>query len=110
MELQVINMDFETISAKDIDKYIGKENTKIIDIRDYEEYKEGHIPTAVNIPYEQLERYMPYLNSYENLILYCERGNISLLASRDLSKIGYRTINIVGGIHAYRGKLSIDEN
>lgn len=97
-------MAFETIRAKDIENYIGKNNVKIIDIRDYREYKQGHIPTAINIPYKEFENRKSQLDHCE-LILYCDRGNLSLFLARDLSKEGYEVKNIYGGIRAYRGKV-----
>ena len=39
------------------------------------------------------------------MILYCERGNLSLLLARDLSNEGYMVKNIYGGLNAYRGYL-----
>ena len=98
-------MSFDTIKTNDIIKYIGMPNVLIIDLRDEDEYYAGHIPTAVNIPYEQLEEKKPYLQQNSLLIFYCDRGNISLLASRDLMKYGYNIKSLYGGIHAYRGKL-----
>jgi rhodanese-related sulfurtransferase len=98
-------MEFETIGAKDIEKYIGKSNVLIIDIRDKDQYKKGHIPTAINIPYREFEYKKCQLPSDRELILYCDRGNLSLFLARDLSKEGFRVKNIYGGIHAYYGKF-----
>jgi rhodanese-related sulfurtransferase len=98
-------MSFETIKTNDITKYIGKANVLIIDLRDREEYMTGHIPTAVNIPYEELEEKKFNLQRNNLLIFYCERGNISLLAARDLMKDGYNIKSLYGGLRAYHGKL-----
>lgn len=103
-------MDFNTIPAKQLNDYIGKYNTVIIDLREEEEYMKGHIPTAVNIPYERLEHYGNKLNKYNEIILYCDRGSSSLLAARSLSKLGYKVINIYGGFHSYRGRVSTEMN
>lgn len=97
-------MAFDTIRAKDINNYIGKSNI-IIDLRDQMEYLEGHIPTAINIPYEDFEKEKYSLSSNVELILYCDRGNLSLILARDLSNEGYLVKSIYGGISAYRGKL-----
>jgi len=98
-------MSFDTIRANDIVKYIGDPNTVIIDLRDQKEYDAGHIPTAVNIPYEELDKQTNSLGLHTLLIFYCDRGNISLLAARDLMKYGYNIKSLYGGINAYRGKL-----
>lgn len=98
-------MSFETIRANDVIKYIGRPNVLIIDLRDKEDYLKGHIPTAVNIPYDELEYERNILRHNDLLIFYCERGHISLLAARDLMKHGYRIKSVYGGIKAYHGKL-----
>ena len=98
-------MTFDTIRTNDITKYIGKNNVLIIDLRDREEYEAGHIPSAVNIPYEELEERKGCLQRNYLLIFYCDRGNISLLAARDLMKYGYNIKSLYGGIHVYNGRL-----
>jgi len=98
-------MAFETIRAKDIVNYIGQRNVQIIDIRDQEEYEKGHIPNSINIPYEEFEYKKNQLPFNHELILYCDRGNLSLLLARDLSNEGYKVKNIYGGMHAYRGEI-----
>jgi rhodanese-related sulfurtransferase len=98
-------MSFDTIKTNDIIKYIGTPNVLIIDLRDKKDYDKGHIPTAVNIPYEELEISKRYLRIDNLLIFYCDRGNVSLLASRDLMKDGYNMKSLYGGLHAYHGKL-----
>ncbi len=98
-------MNFETISAKEIDKYLSDNKVMIIDIRSPYEYNDGHIPTAINIPYQEFCRLKNKLDKEKTLILYCERGGTSIVLSRDLSKEGYNVKNIYGGINAYRGPI-----
>lgn len=98
-------MAFETIRAKDVEYYMEKNNTQIIDLRNRSEYKRGHIPTAINIPYNEFENKKNQLSGDTELILYCDRGNVSLLLARDLGNEGYLVKNIYGGISAYRGKI-----
>ncbi|NLP34457.1 MAG: rhodanese-like domain-containing protein [Clostridiales bacterium] len=98
-------MSFDNIRTNDIDQYIGKPNVLIIDLREPEEYANGHIPTAVNIPYDHLEERKYSLKNYDLLIFYCDRGNISLLAARDMLKEGFYIKSLFGGLRAYRGRL-----
>jgi rhodanese-related sulfurtransferase len=35
------------------------------------------------------------------LILYCERGGLSLKAANELNELGYQAKSVVGGIEAY---------
>ena len=98
-------LTFETIRAKDVENYIGRNNVLIIDLRESIEYNKAHIPTAINIPYIDFENREITLPLDQLLILYCDRGNLSLLLARELSNEGYQVKNIYGGIRAYRGQL-----
>lgn len=98
-------MSFETIKANDVLNYIGHPDVLIIDLRNKEDYKRGHIPSAVNIPYDKLNDEIASLRGKKMLILYCDRGNISLIAARDLIKYGFKIKSMYGGIRAYHGKL-----
>lgn len=101
-------MRFITISMKELDAYRNQPDTVLVDLREQKEYAKGHIPGAVNIPFECLDEERLCFLRQNTLILYCERGNLSLQEARLLCEQGYRVITVYGGIHAYRGKLSID--
>lgn len=98
-------MSFETIRIGEVESYIRREDIRIIDVRNKIDFNRGHIENAVNIPYEELEQNKSILDGYQSILLYCDRGNSSLLAARDLNKVGYSVINLCGGLRAYRGKL-----
>ena len=95
--------DFEAIPAKDLDWLIHQKNCFLIDLRMPDEYMEKHIKGAVNIPYHRLENCRSLPVDME-LVLYCERGSVSMMAARELAEKGYHVKTVVGGIHAYRGK------
>lgn len=98
-------MCFDTIAANSVCYYINKPGCIIVDIRDASDYSKGHIPSAINIPYDNLQTYTNYLSRYNEVILYCSRGNKSLLAAKSL-RLGHgKAISLYGGLHAYRGDL-----
>lgn len=96
-------MNFETIPAKSLDGYIGRPDCMIIDLRDREEYCQGHIAGAVCIPFEQFQKSVP-LRKNMRYVLYCERGAASLMAAKRLAGLGYQVSTVIGGILAYRGR------
>lgn len=98
-------MCFETISAKELNMYMQSFSYILIDLRDYADYIRGHIPKAVNIPYDDLMDNINQLDKGKKYILYCDRGSMSMLMSKELCTLGYFVVNIYGGIHAYRGVL-----
>ena len=98
------SMAFESIRPDDAVRYAERQGCLLIDLRPQEDYCAGHIPGAIPIPYDELDAHKKKLKPYL-LVLYCDRGNTSLLAARDLDKEGYRIVNVYGGIHMFRGRL-----
>lgn len=92
----------ENISARELDSYVNAPGFMVIDLRMRKEYREGHIKGAVNVPSGEFGRKLPDLNT--GLVLYCQRGGMSMAVARELSRKGYRVKTVVGGIRAYRGK------
>ncbi len=73
----------------------NKRNIKIIDVQDRYEYQIHHLPSAINIPYDELmNNYRMYLNKYDKYYVYCKSGKLSKRISTVLSYLGYN-INIV---------------
>ena len=93
-------MEFQTISVREFNQYRKRPDAWVIDLRSKEEFEEVHVEGARNIPYENLEVYQKYLPKDKLFILYCDRGSSRLMAARELSRKGYRTVTVVGGIQA----------
>ena len=93
-------MDHQLVSAKEVERYAFINEYVIIDIRSAREFRERHIKGAVCIPYERLLKQVPLLKN-RTLILYCERGGLSLKAANELNELGYQAKSVVGGIEAY---------
>ena len=93
-------MDKQLVSAKEVDLYAFRNEYVIIDIRSAREYRERHIRGAVCIPYERLLAQASLLKN-RTLILYCDRGGLSLKAANELIEAGYDARSVVGGIEAY---------
>lgn len=106
-------MEFENIRPEHIFRQRGTGQCLLIDLRELSEYMEGHIPGAVCIPYDNLKKNIPRLRRWReqsrkkygnaSVIVYCDRGNTSLRAARDLYNQGFCVKNVYGGISAYKG-------
>lgn len=101
---------FEIINSDEMDKYIGKPNVLVIDIRESDEYERKHIKSAVNIPMSKLERNYGKLPRNKILIFYCESGGTAILAAKELYDRGYVTKALIGGIKEYTGKALTSYN
>jgi len=72
----------------------------VIDVRDPDEYRDGHIEAATNISRGFLEFRVgtAVTNPSTPVILYCQTGLRSVLAAKALKELGYATvINLQGG-------------
>lgn len=97
-------MRFETISARDLDQYINNSNYLIVDLREKEDYEKGHIEGAIHMDYDHIDNNTVSLPYDKIIIMYCDRGGLSLMAAKKLSVLGYRIMSVIGGMKSYRGK------
>jgi rhodanese-related sulfurtransferase len=64
----------------------------IVDVRDESEFREGHIPTAINIPVETFALRSEVLPKEKKIVVYCNTGGRSYNAYRKLMKLAYPNI------------------
>ena len=74
----------------------------VLDVRQKEEYRSGHIAGAKLIPLNELGRRMKELPRDREIGCVCASGNRSSSATRALSGAGYNAINMKGGMSAWR--------
>lgn len=93
---------FAMITAEEISEIEQSGRTWILDLREKESFEEGHLPHAIHAPYEQMEYWKRHIPEYGNVILYCEHGNLSLLAARKLRGRKGNIYTLRGGYQSYR--------
>ncbi|MBD3655601.1 MULTISPECIES: rhodanese-like domain-containing protein [Marinobacter] len=79
----------------------------LIDVREPDEYHEGHIPGAINIPRGILEFKLTNDPALEdrglNLVIYCKNSGRSALSAKAMKELGYAHVqSIAGGIEAWQ--------
>ena len=92
---------FEMIQIEEIEEIRKRERTMLIDLRDENSYREGHIKNARNFPITYIEDWKKSIPERIGLILYCEHGNQSLLAARKLRERKGKVYTVTGGYQAY---------
>lgn len=81
---------------------LGQGSFAVIDVRTPEEYLSGAIPTAKNIPLDNLAQQAKQLREYDRVYLVCRSGGRSLLAQVQLELLGLgNSINVKGGTSAW---------
>jgi rhodanese-related sulfurtransferase len=73
----------------------------LLDVRQPEEYQEGHIQGAKLIPLGELSSRMQELPKNKEIICICRSGNRSGVATRQLSAAGFKAVNMRGGMLAW---------
>ncbi len=71
-----------------------------LDVRERDEWDEGHIPGAVHVPRGFLESRIEALvpDRSQRIVVYCAAGNRSAFAAKSLQELGYENVvNLQGG-------------
>ena len=89
-----------------LEQFRSQPHAILLDVRDEEEYAQGHLPGAQNVPLAALRHFADDLPDYDTpLYLYCQSGGRSLKAVTVLRGVGYTSVHDLGGINSYRGEL-----
>ncbi|MCB9679668.1 MAG: rhodanese-like domain-containing protein [Alphaproteobacteria bacterium] len=100
----------ESTSAREIDVKTLKSDLDakkvpvLVDVRTPEEFAEGHVPSAKNIPLDQLGKRLDELEPYreQEVYLVCRSGARSARAASLLGQNGIPTVNVAGGTLAWQ--------
>lgn len=79
-----------------------KKNTIFLDAREHEDYKDGHIKNALNLPYYEFEKYKYVIKNIPKnsaLVTYCAGTDcdLSILLGNQLFDAGYKRVYIFFG-------------
>jgi rhodanese-related sulfurtransferase len=79
------------------------EEMLVLDVREPEEYAQGHVPGAINLPQAELASRLDELPRTRSLTLICRSGSRSLRAAQFLKQLGFeQVLNVRGGTLAWR--------
>ena len=78
------------ISAKEALAHL-KSGALVIDVRTPSEFNSGHLPSAINLPLDQIETALPrkVRDKSQVLLLHCQSGMRSGVAKKKLNTLGY---------------------
>jgi rhodanese-related sulfurtransferase len=98
---------YKTITMPEAAKLMDSEKGYVIvDVRTPAEYKEAHIPGAINIPLDTIgDNRISQLQKRDQMIMvYCRTGVRSRQASEKLMNKGYTNVVNIGGITSWTGR------
>jgi len=81
----------------------SQEDAVVLDVREPEEYAQGHVPGAINLPQAELASRLEELPHDRTLLTMCRSGSRSLRAAQFLKQVGFnRVASVKGGTEAWR--------
>jgi molybdopterin/thiamine biosynthesis adenylyltransferase/rhodanese-related sulfurtransferase len=96
-----VKEEIDEISSIDAqERRASRDGALFVDVREPDEWDEGHIPGAVHVPRGRLESRVEGLvpDKQRPLVVYCSGGTRSAFASKVLGELGYENVvNLAGG-------------
>jgi rhodanese-related sulfurtransferase len=92
-----------SISVAELYEKIKKANHPfLLDVRQPEEFREGHIAGAKLIPLGELRARMNELPKEREVVCVCASGSRSSSAARQLASAGFNVLNMKGGMFVWQ--------
>jgi rhodanese-related sulfurtransferase len=96
--LQQVKGEIEEVDALRAQELL--DSSVLVDVREEDEWTEGHIPGAVHVPRGFLESRIEQVapDRSQTVVLYCAGGSRSAFAAKTLEELGYEdAVSLAGG-------------
>jgi molybdopterin/thiamine biosynthesis adenylyltransferase/rhodanese-related sulfurtransferase len=98
--LQQVTAQVEQVDATEANALRGEiDSAAFVDVREQEEWEQGHITGALHIPRgnleSRIERALPAKD--RSVVVYCASGNRSIFAAKTLDELGYSDVRSLSG-------------
>ena len=98
--LEQTKREIDEVDASRARQLLEEDAALAIDVREREEWDEGHLPGAVHVPRGHLESRIERASPAKDrpLVVYCASGNRSAFAAKTLEELGYEhVVSLTGG-------------
>lgn len=82
-----------SISKSELETVMESGKYTIVDVRNKDEYGDGHVKGAINIPVDEIDDKVD-LDKNNTIIVYCKSGVRSNKAAIALRELGYKVIDL----------------
>lgn len=96
-----------SVSPQELVNLVNRDKAVVIDVRDPNEYSQGHIVDAINVPHTSLAGRLAELAKYKEkpIILACKMGQHAGSAGTVLRKAGFENVaRLKGGVTEWRNQ------
>jgi|688.fasta_scaffold80814_2 rhodanese-related sulfurtransferase len=100
---------YKTVMMNELEQLIKKGPIHILDVREPEEFEEGHIPGALLTPISDFMNHINKIEKNKHYFIVCYSGARSQVVADYLGKNGFQVTNVMGGMSLYRGPLAYGE-
>ncbi len=106
--VQAARARIRNLGTDELDDALAKPEVVLVDVREPNEFSQGAIPGAINVPRGMLEFHADPISPYHldelspdrPVVLYCKSGGRSALAADTLQSMGYRDVASLDGGYA----------
>ncbi|MGH3030029.1 MAG: molybdopterin-synthase adenylyltransferase MoeB [Gaiellaceae bacterium] len=97
--LQQVKSEIAEVDARQAQELIASDSPAIVDVREQEEWDEGHLPGAVHVPRGHLESRIEGAvpDRSQSVVVYCASGSRSAFAAKTLEELGYDNVASLAG-------------
>lgn len=85
------------MTTAQIEQSLKDSNVHVLDVRGKGEWDAGHIPGVPNIPVGYLVERQDEIPKDKKIVVHCQSGSRSAIASSVLQSLGYDVVNVRGG-------------
>jgi len=102
---------YAEITTAELESQLREGKTlNLVDVREPDEWQEGHIKDARSIPLSMLQDRMDELKQGEQeIVIICRSGGRSGKACDFLDSQGYKVVNVAGGMLQWQGDVAVGE-
>ena len=95
-----------SVNAAALSERLGSADAPVIlDVRTREEYSSGHVPGAINVPYDQVADRVEEFAAFRDadVVVYCQSGKRASMAAADLKTAGFsRVLDLEGHMQGWK--------
>ena len=96
-----------SVTPQELVNLVNRDGAVVIDVRDANEFSQGHIVDAVNVPHSALGNRVSELEKYKEkpVVLACKMGQHAGAAGTMLRKAGFQNVaRLKGGVAEWRNQ------
>jgi rhodanese-related sulfurtransferase len=92
-----------TTGPVEVSRSLKKSDVVVVDVREAEDYKKGHIPGSVNLPHDQWQSLAGLRKDALNvLVCYTQQCHLAATAAFEFAGKGFPVMEMEGGFEAWK--------